>query len=192
MARSDVSICNGGLIGIGEDTITSLTEDTKPARLCNQRYEQLRNSVLRAAKWNFALKRVQLAKLPTTPTFEFSSEFQLPADCLRVLHTDDLYEVYRIEGGVLLSNRSSVMIKYIREITDPTRFDAQFTEALSARIGMALARPLTDSKTIEAAAIALYNDLVTDAKASDSQENGSIEVFEADAWINARHSAALY
>ena len=42
---SVVNICNSALNLIGASTISALTEDTKNARLCNQRYEPVRNRV---------------------------------------------------------------------------------------------------------------------------------------------------
>jgi len=186
MSHSVVSICNAGLINLGEKTITALTDDVKAARLCNARYEALRDAVLREAKWNFALGRVQLAKLTTTPAFGFTSEFQLPTDCLRVLKTDDDLDTYKVEGKKLLTNASSVKIQYIKRITDPAYFDSLFAEALAARIAMELAIPLTDSDTRLASMKTLYDEKIGDARGSDAQENGSIEVIQADEWTNAR------
>ncbi len=186
MAHSEVSICNAGLIELGEDTITALTDDLKSARLCNQRYEALRDAVLRDAKWNFALERAQLAKLTSTPSFGFSSEFQLPTDCLRVLKTNDYLDTYKIEGRKILSDASSVKIQYIKRVTDPAQFDSMFAEALSARIAVALAIPLTDSDSRLASMKALYDERIGDARGTDAQENGSIEVYEATEWLNSR------
>lgn len=186
MSHSEVSICNGGLIELGEETITALTDELKAARLCNKRYEPLRDAVLREAKWNFALERAQLAKLTSTPSFGFSNEFQLPTDCLRVLKTDDKLDTYKIEGRKILSNASSMKIQYIKRVTDPAQFDSMFAEALSARIAVALAIPLTDSDSRLASMKALYDERIADARGTDAQENGSIEVYEADEWLNSR------
>ena len=43
---STVDMCNSALNLLGASTISSLTEDTKNARLCNQRYEPIRDRVL--------------------------------------------------------------------------------------------------------------------------------------------------
>lgn len=186
MAHSEVSICNAGLILLGEDTITALTEDTKAARLCNQRYGTLRDAELRAAKWNFALERVSLAKLTTSPDFGFANEFQLPSDYIRILKTDDDHDTYRIEGKKLRTDRSAVKVQYIKRVIDPGQFDVEFVELLSARIAVDLAIPLTDSDTRLRSMRELYAERRDDARGSDSQENGSIEIFEADEWINVR------
>ena len=38
MANSIIEICNSALTDLGEEPITSLTDNTKAARLCNQRW----------------------------------------------------------------------------------------------------------------------------------------------------------
>ena len=186
MAISDVSICNTALITLGEDPIASFDDDVKAARLCNSIYEDTRDAVLRDAKWNFALERVELALLTTTPEFEFSNQFQLPADCIRVVYTDDDLAPYRIEGNKLLTDSSSVKILYVKQVTDPVQFDTTFRAALSARLAMEMAIPLTDSESRFQTAAKLYEEKISIARGMDAQENGSIEVFEADEWINAR------
>ena len=45
---SIVDICNSALNQIGASNIISLTEDSKAARICNQRFEFVRDSVFRA------------------------------------------------------------------------------------------------------------------------------------------------
>ena len=46
---SVVDICNSALNLLGASTISALTDDdTKNARLCNQRYEPVRNRIFRS------------------------------------------------------------------------------------------------------------------------------------------------
>jgi len=52
-----VSICSNALRKLGDDPITSLTDDTERARLCNAFYEPTRDAVLRSHPWNFAIER---------------------------------------------------------------------------------------------------------------------------------------
>lgn len=183
---SEVEICNAALINLGESTITALTEDSKAARLCNQRYAPLRDAVLRDAKWNFSLERVALALLVASPAFGYSNQFQLPSDLLRFLTTDDDLNEHKIEGGKLLTDAGAISILYIKRVTDPNEFDSAFVEALAARIAMDLAIPLVDDKGLLDRMTTLYKEKLGDAKSMDSQENGSVEEFEADLWINSR------
>ena len=82
---SVVDICNSALNLLGASTITALTDDSKNARLCNQRYEPVRNRIFRSHAWNCLTKRVQLAQDSSAPVVEYSYQYTLPSDCLRVL-----------------------------------------------------------------------------------------------------------
>ena len=69
---SVVEICNSSLNILVANRIVSLTEDSKNARLLNQRYEPVRDAVFRSHPWNCLLKRVELAKDSDTPAYEYS------------------------------------------------------------------------------------------------------------------------
>ena len=45
---SVVDICNEAMDLLGAATITALTENSKEARLCNRRFETVRDAVVRA------------------------------------------------------------------------------------------------------------------------------------------------
>ena len=65
---SEVQICNLALAKIGDQQITSLTENSKAGRLCNLVYEPLRDATLRAHPWNFAITRETLALHSVAPS----------------------------------------------------------------------------------------------------------------------------
>ncbi|NCW70215.1 MAG: hypothetical protein EBV86_16945, partial [Marivivens sp.] len=77
---SDVDICNSALNMIGASNIISLTEDSRAARVCNQRYEFVRDAVFRSHPWNCLIKRTSLAADSDTPAFEFSYQHTLPTN----------------------------------------------------------------------------------------------------------------
>lgn len=182
---SEVDICNIALAEIGESSIISLGEDSKAGRLCNLMYSDTRDAVLREHSWNFAIKRVELARLSTNPEFEFDAQFELPSDCLRVIKTDDDLTPFRVEGSALLTNNSSVKIIYIAQITDPTMFDSLFTESLIKRMGAKLAFNLSDNNQLTQFMEQQYRDKVKQARAMDGQE-GTPRSVEADLWLNSR------
>ena len=57
---TEVSICSNALRQLGDDPITSLTDDTERARLCNALYPDARDSVLRSHPFNFSITRASL------------------------------------------------------------------------------------------------------------------------------------
>ena len=184
---SNVDICNQALTFLGAERITSLTQNSENARRCNAIFEQTRNEVIRSHPWNFAVARVSLALLSTTPVdSSFSAEFQLPADCLKVLTiTDQADPEFKIEGRKLLCDYSEVYIRYIKKVTDPVQFDDNFIEALAAKLAMKLAYPITESKTLAELSKELYDDILADARSIDAQEGTPEETIEGD-WLDAR------
>src|SRR5688572_8267905 len=118
MANSDTEICNIALGHLGEAPITSLNEDSKAAWACNLHYALTRDELLRGHRWNFAKDRVQLSELAEGPAFGWARQFQLPADCLRVLEFNDqeigdwISEEYEIEGRRLLTDAAVARIVY--------------------------------------------------------------------------------
>jgi len=142
---SVVEICNGALNQLGATTILSLTEDSKNARLCNQRFTQVRDSVFRSHPWNCLQKRQELAADTTAPAWGFKFAYTLPADCLRLLRILDYDSNYKVEGRKILSNTSSMKILYIGRITDPNEYDESLRETLSAALGADIAFAVTSN-----------------------------------------------
>jgi len=210
MASSPVEICNSALLKLGAERIATFLENNKRARLCSERYDGLRKEVLRAHPWNFAIKRASLNQLVSTPEFEYSFEYQLPADCLRVIKTQEegsagniilvqaiggnhlefgggLSSVphFKIEGRKLVTNSTAVKILYIKDEEDTTLFDPSFDDALAARIAAEFAYALVQSNSLQANMFALYESSLAKAKTRDGQE-GSPDDLQADFFVNAR------
>ena len=138
---SVVDICNSALNLLGASTISALSDDSKNARLCNQRYEPVRNRVFRSHNWNCLIKRVQLAQNSTAPVVEYSFAYALPSDSLRVLKihnaTVDSIESnldYKIEGINIVTNETTVFLVYVALDTDPNNYDAYLREAVSHQL----------------------------------------------------------
>ena len=174
---TEVSICANALRRLGDSPITSLTEDTERARLCNEFYAPAIDSVLRSHTWNFAITRATLAKSATTPAFEYAYQYPLPTDpyFLRVLKMEfDDYE-FKIEnlagqGRVLLTDEGTANIIYIAKVTDPTLFDSMFVDVLTQKLAVDLAYPITNSTTLQAQMQKVYEKKLSDARSIDSIE----------------------
>jgi hypothetical protein len=185
MATSEISICNSALLKIGSERITSLTENNKRAILANEQYPKLRDEVLRAHPWNFAIRRVEVAALDTTPASEWDFYYQLPNDCLRVLDIDVDGAEWKVEGRYLATNEDTVVIKYITQITDVSYFDTIFCETLALRLAADLAYPITNSLQLSTAMWNAYNAQLRLCRSMDAQE-GSPDQLAADTWTDVR------
>ena len=191
---SDVAICNTALNRLVANTITSFTENSKEARLCNAEYEGIRDQVLRSHPWNCALRRATLAQESDTPSFGYAYQYILPTDpyCLRVLQMETEVEQFKVEGRKLLTDESTAKILYIGRVTDPEEFDSLLVDTLSARIAVEFAFNITGSRTLQADMFDLYNRKLALARSFDAQESGMFynqgdgDKIIADDFINRR------
>jgi len=184
-----IEICNEALIAIGEDTIISLSDNNKPARLLTRLYERSRDQLLRAHLWNFATKRKALAQNSVTVSFQYTYEYQLPTDFIRLVDIDaslDYIEPdYTIEGHAVLCDYDSLKIKYIYQVTDPNIMTADFRTLLSAFLGMKLAIPLTDNRSRYNDARDLYKEELVRVRHVDACEF-PVEKSKQTTWENSR------
>lgn len=193
---SVVDICNSALNQIGASNIISLTEDSKAARLCNQRYDFVRDSVFRAHPWNCLTTRVILAPDSAAPAFQFSKQFSLPTDpfCLRVLRLSNTDIIYKVEGRKLLCDESTIEMIYVGRDLDPNQYDTLLIETIAAAMASDLAYPLVGSSALSANMFTLYQSKLTEARFVDATEDNDINTsvisdsrtVAADTFINAR------
>ena len=191
---SVIQICNSALNQLGAGSITALTENSKNARLCNERYETVRDAVYRSHPWNCLVKRVQLAQDSDTPAWGFSYQYTLPADCLRLLRILDYDLDHKVEGRKILSNASSMKILYVARITDPNEYDELLRETLSAALGADIAYGITSSNPVAQNMYELFQNKLRDARfvdATEGQNNspdlGMTDEIEASTFINSRY-----
>ena len=189
---SVVNMCNSALNLIGASTISALTEDTKNARLCNQRYEPVRNRVFRSHNWNCLIKRVQLAQNSTAPVIEYSYAYALPSDCLRVLKihnatTDSVVSNldYKIEGKNIVTDETTVYVVYIALDTDPNNYDAYLREAISHQLAADICYAITNNATLANNYMARADERLREARFIDATEN-SLDTVEANEFTDAR------
>lgn len=181
---SEVDICNRTLISIHTPLITSLSEDSEQAVMCNVLYPQVRDEVLRAHFWNFAMAQATLQQSATTPLFDFSYAYELPSDYVRIRRIQNDPR-YKIKGTELHTNQASALIEYVSKVTDPTKFDSMFVTALALRLGAALAYPLAGSESRAASLGAQYEKYIKEAKRADGQE-GTPDSLTADLFVDSR------
>ena len=189
---TEVSICSNALRRLGEDPITSLTDDTERARLCNAFYADARDACLRSHPWNFAITRASLAQLSATPVYGFDYQFALPTDpfCLRVLAMEFEDYVFKVEnlstqGRVLLTDQETAKIIYIARVTDTTLFDSLFVDTLVAKLAADLAYPVTNSLKVQEQMYRLFQLKLSEARSIDGQE-GFIDNLVSDTFTDFR------
>jgi len=193
---SEVDIINSALNMIGGANIIARTEDSKPARITNQRYDYIRDAVLRAHPWNCAISRVEIAADADSPAFGFTNQFTLPTDpyCLRVLRLEYLDVDFRVEGRKIHCDEDTVKVIYIARVTDPNEYDQLLIEAIAARLAADCSYALVQSSTLTGTMYQLYESKLSEARFIDATEGtpGALESvtvsgsLQADTLVNAR------
>ena len=74
-------IANIALTNLGEATISDVqTDNNERARLLNNRFDDIRDSVLRSHPWNVTVRRSVLSAYTSTPAWGYKYAFTFPTD----------------------------------------------------------------------------------------------------------------
>ena len=171
---SKVKICNLALTaGLGANPITSFTEGTKEADLCNDLFDLLRDMLLAAHPWDFAKKWVSLAEDASYTIMDarYSYAYAPPSDYIRPVRGETRPINFERRGAVLLSNDSPLKLEYIYRIEDTTLYPIYFVNALAALIRANVAGPLAKKGAKTTNWWNLYGIVFEQAKALDGQES---------------------
>ena len=183
MADARVDICNRGLGRLGAAQIASFNEPSNEAFQCRQFYDPDREEVLQSHPWNFATSTQELSQTANTPP-DYNYEYALPTDCLHVLEivSSEVAEPIGFEvreDRTLVCDEQEVTIKYIKNVTDPSKFSKLFISALTYRLAADLAMPLTGNIAYQQSNMQMYNAMVIPAQGSDAREGKKDET----SWI---------
>lgn len=199
MAASNVAIANLALTKLGDLRILNLTDNTKPAREVNAVFDMARDYLQRRFSWRYCIKRANLAADSGTPLWDWSYQYQIPTDCLRILQVGQWYpspdlsdlistggQEYVLEGKYILSNQAGPLkLRYLSRVTDPVQFDTAFDMAFSAYLAYLVAEPLTASAEQKQMAYQDYRNAIKDAVIANAIENPP-ESLADQTWILAR------
>lgn len=186
---SVIQICNLALLRLGADTITSLDDGTVATNLLTIYYDQCREELLREHFWNFAVSRVSLAS-SGAPAFGFSYQYQLPSDFLRVKEIHKQCFSFSIEGQTIVTNQAAPLnLIYVRDESDPTKYDALFVRALVLSIAIKCGTRIKgDGFNPQALENELDRALFT-AKMVDAQD-GTAPRIKANTFLNSRNTGS--
>lgn len=182
---SKTEIANRALEILGTSPVLDISDNNERAKACNRAYEPVRRAELRKHRWNFAIRRRQLAADTEAPAFDFARQFTLPGDCLRFFPPRDSCD-WTPEGNKILTDDASPLpLRYVADVTDPNTFDVLFVEALAARLALDICEKITGSSTKKADAREAYAEAIAEAKRANAFEQPAME-FPVDSWLLAR------
>lgn len=194
-----VSVSNLALAKVGEPyRIIDPSEDTHPARTILPLFDPARLVVLRKAKYNFSMRRAELAaQAPTDPNYllpyPFANRFPTPNDLIRLVEVIDpaeARECYKFESHAILADSAGpLFVRYVRDapIGD---FDDLAAEALAALIAFQIADVMTGDATRKANCWAEFIRRTKDSAGVDAKEDPPEEAYDSS-WVTARFGGAV-
>ncbi|MBU0858673.1 MAG: hypothetical protein KJ667_01930 [Alphaproteobacteria bacterium] len=188
MALSDIALSSRALIRIGAAPLSSFNDGTAESEIAGALFAPVRDALLSAYGWSFALGQVELSPLAVPPVADYAQAFALPNDFLRALSAGTGGRGrgvnYRIARGALHTNVDAVMLTYIFRPAEE-EFPPYFDAALIARLSAELTIPITENTSRAEAMFKLAEMEYERARQIDAQQDtpGRIEDFSL---INAR------
>ena len=194
-----VQIANRALSKIGAARIISLSDDNKQARACTSCIYDIIDDELRAHRWQFAMKRTELAALSEAPAFGYEYQYGVPSDFLRIDMVNDEYPSavmdnyigaeyleWTLEGNVILTDIAAPLkLRYIASVQDPSAWDSSFREAVAARVAMEVCEELTQSNEKKQFAQTDYRRAISQAIRTGAIEKPPV-VPPDNTWIISR------
>lgn len=182
MPLNDITLCSRALIRIGAAPITSFSDGTAESEIAGALYESIRDTLLSAYGWSFAVAQENLSQLITPPAADYSHAFGLPSDLLRALSAGTGARgrgvTFRISGTALHTNMSAVVLTYIARV-DESAFPPYFAQALVSRLAAEFCIPVTENTSRAEAMFQLAAKEFETARQIDAQQDSpqAIESF---------------
>lgn len=165
-----IDLCNSALARCGAEPISTLTDDTKRAKVVSAQYEITLKELLTDSPWNFAIGRVELSDSGAEIPFGFSYKYELPEDCIRVLELENK-SPYRVEEGYILCDvAEAIKIKYIKFADDPSKYSGAFVKALTLKLAEDISYILVQSAALQQQISSEAERYLRKARSMNSQE----------------------
>ncbi|NBP16416.1 hypothetical protein EBU95_18860 [bacterium] len=198
-STSNIDIANFALTELGAGRILSLNDLSEPAIVLNLLFEHIRQYCLGHFNWTFARKRAVLAELSNIPAYEFTHQYELPSDFIRLIQAGEVNAPYHystiinyntqawvIEDNKILTNyEAPLKILYTADITDSSRFPPLFIKFFALNLALHACEQLTQSTTKKQMIEVQIKSVLKMASASDRMQNPPMQP-ETGSWNDAR------
>lgn len=191
---SDTDSANVALRLVGQTPITSLTDGSTTANVVDDIFTEVLHDLLRSHPWNFATKRMQLARISTAPVFEFDYAYAHPSDWLRTISVHDnnaghgsvLYRTEQVAGqNAIVASSDTIYLRYVYRVTDQNLMAADFRRAFQLALARDLAIPLSSSNTMQEQYSKESSRALARARSSDAL-GGFPELRPRGSWASSR------
>jgi len=142
-------ICNLALLQLGErGVVVNIETPTNDMEvLCSQQYDLTRRGLLEEYVWNFAREEKQIARTGDGGV-DYTDRYLMPSDCLRIIslgpnHCVKNYDIHDREIYVHANwgnteTPGPLIIRYVKDHTDVSRWSSLFTRVLIIQLAIDL------------------------------------------------------
>ncbi len=173
-----VDICNMALDMLDEAPITTIDDDDPVARRFKRNFDQWRDMFLASHPWNFATKRLSLARDATDPAHGWDYRYLLPGNCLRFLPLRASGEFegdiipFEIENSFILTDASAPLkCRYIWRNEVYGSWSPGAINAFAASLAANVAHVVTGKNSAKEGAEAKAATLLATAKRLDGLQS---------------------
>jgi len=181
---TQLEIVNYALRRLGCETIGSLADDSKRAKVMNDLYGLARKDTFELYPWSFSLNRITIAADATAPAFGYLYRFAIPADFVNVVSEYNEYK-YKREGAWLLSDASELNVVYAKDEADPTIYTAAYTKSFALTLALEASYSLNQDKALGRQLAEEKFRIVEDARFADSK-GSTPEDYEINDFLDVR------
>ena len=170
-------------------------DGSRVGALISRALEPVLNALLEQHPWAFASKAAVLAPLGTCSNPDYTNEFSVPTDCLRLISVASPGRAHLCLGSSIFSDTDTLPVIYVRRLSTASPTQALFPDSFANAAASLLASEIAVSLTLEGGMKTnLEQQAARDfakARFVDSQWNATAEVGET--WVQAhdRFSASL-
>lgn len=181
---TDIDIANQALSYLGEQTIATMSENTKEARQVSLHFDQTLREILEKHRWSIGRTRKRMTRAAAAPGFGWTYAHVIPENCIRVL---DLFELsdqdptpnpvpvrtFEKEPGLILSNVKHCGLVYIKEVIS-SDLSPLLIKAMAIKLASKIAIPLGESR-LAGELSSLSDNAIKDAWLIDARQSRSGE-----------------
>ena len=183
-----VGLCNAALDLVSANRITSIDEASIGARLCKGNWAIVRDAILEAKEWTFAIRRERLSAETTGPAFGFAASYAIPSDVVRVLTArtaDDRPVEWVREGWKLLCDEAGGLdVRFIIRVEDTALWSPGFQVAFTYLLACRITSAINEDAGREAQLYKLYEVALKKAATRDGMQGLGQAITPGD-WLRA-------
>ena len=173
-ANTPIKICSRASVLMGGSAISSFSDGTVEADVCDPMYEDVARAALTNTRWRFATNQSVLTRIVSPPTGRFDAAYQLPATMLMLnaITVNDLPIEYDIYGDKAYCNAvatDSVIADFIFR-ADEANWPPYFTIAVEFTMAGVLAVSVARDPQLASLMEQKANIFMMQARRLDSQQ----------------------